>query len=138
MTVPRHRPCGSCSECCVLLSIKAPKLKKPMLTPCPHLAAPGPGCGIYRNRPRICRGYSCAWRDGLVEEQFSPDATGIVADWYALPGALGLTLHVDPSRHDSDALEALIAGLPATFTEVKVVYVGHHFEWRSRTPSGLA
>jgi Fe-S-cluster containining protein len=119
------RPCGSCSACCVLLAIDAPKLKKPQLTPCPHLAVPaGHGCGIYRHRPTVCREFSCVWRDGLIEEQFRPHEIGIIGEWYAVPGALGIALYVDPAWHYPNALEELIDSLPPLFREIEVVYIG--------------
>ena len=84
----------------------------------------GHGCGIYRNRPRVCQRFSCAWRDGLIEERFRPHDTGIIGDWDAVPGGLGIVLTVDPARYDRNALAELIDSLSPLFKEVEVVYTG--------------
>lgn len=46
--------CTQCGACCVAPDISA--LGKPLGVRCPHLL-PNNRCGVYENRPRICRDY---------------------------------------------------------------------------------
>jgi hypothetical protein len=58
--VLEDRPCGDCVACCVLLGIDAPELVKPEGQVCPNCT--GRGCGVYEQRPPVCRGWNCAWK----------------------------------------------------------------------------
>ena len=53
--------------CCKVLNIK--ELKKPPGLWCSH-ALPGKGCGIYADRPPVCRVFYCAW---MQDPKFSPE-----------------------------------------------------------------
>jgi hypothetical protein len=78
MTALGKRTCGPCNACCIDLKIVAPELKKKARVPCPHLS--GQGCGIYENRPGVCREFLCGWR--LLEDMdkdWRPDLSGILA-----------------------------------------------------------
>lgn len=70
------RACGGCTACCVVMGIA--ELGKPMHQDCPHLAAPGSGCGIYATRPRECATFRCGWLGGLLRERDRPDLLGIM------------------------------------------------------------
>lgn len=68
------RSCGPCRECCIHLPIET--LEKPAGVPCSNLCTRG--CGIYGERPDVCRNFVCTWYQG--EHSFSerPDKTGVV------------------------------------------------------------
>ena len=72
-----ERSCGECSLCCTLLRVD--ELEKLGGTPCAHQLAAG-GCGIYPERPGICREYHCLWLRGGLEEADRPDRLGAVID----------------------------------------------------------
>lgn len=88
-------PCGPCTACCTVLGVHEPGvLDKPNYQPCQHLCATG--CGIYENRPKSCRDWTCYWKTGLLgDERRRPDKLGIVIDgtatawraWEVWPGA---------------------------------------------------
>lgn len=72
-----EKACGPCQVCCVALKIKTPQLRKDAQVPCPHLVAKG--CGIYENRPTVCRSFLCGWR--LMPElgaSWRPDLSGVM------------------------------------------------------------
>ncbi|MCU8055421.1 YkgJ family cysteine cluster protein [Shewanella sp. SM34] len=72
------RACGECSACCVHLKIEEDSLKKSADVPCPHLQSGG-GCGIYKDRPSVCRTWYCAWRVlGQLGDEWRPDRSGII------------------------------------------------------------
>jgi len=70
------RDCGGCNVCCTAMHVKP--LEKPAGTPCAHQA--DAGCGIYRQRPTVCRNWFCLWvRDGrgLFSDEHRPDRLGV-------------------------------------------------------------
>jgi Fe-S-cluster containining protein len=71
------RSCGSCSLCCTVLRVD--ELGKRAGEDCPHQRGEK-GCGVYETRPPICRNYHCLWRQGGLEDDERPDATGGVVD----------------------------------------------------------
>lgn len=78
MTPLARRQCGPCNACCVELKIDTPQLRKKARLPCPHLTASG--CGIYKERPPVCREFLCGWR--LFEDMgddWRPDLSGVLA-----------------------------------------------------------
>ncbi len=88
------RQCGECVACCVYLKINQPDFKKPGCTHCPHLrlvepirenvmqlsSYDGKNCGIYSDRPDVCRDYKCLWLMGHGEERDRPDRSGVLID----------------------------------------------------------
>ena len=66
------RKCGPCNLCCVIPAI--PQLNKPADTPCEHLTKDG--CGIYEDRPQVCRDFACNWLAGVTDEWIRPDIVG--------------------------------------------------------------
>jgi hypothetical protein len=79
-----HQPpppdnCGACTACCIIPAV--PELGKPFYARCEHLApAPAQGCGIYDQRPGICRKYRCAWHLNAMGNRVDrrPDHCGIL------------------------------------------------------------
>ncbi len=61
------RECGSCMLCCKVYAI-AP-LNKPSGVWCSH-AVMGKGCGVYTDRPHVCRSFFCDW---MVSPELGPD-----------------------------------------------------------------
>ena len=68
----KSRPCGECKECCIVLSIDEPGLKKEGGEPCQHLCATG--CSIYKHRPSICKRFHCSYQLGVTNTR--PDKLG--------------------------------------------------------------
>jgi len=62
------RDCTACGACCSAPDIAA--LHKPLGVPCTHLQPEQPGlgclCGIYGQRPQVCRSYAPDWVCGEV------------------------------------------------------------------------
>jgi hypothetical protein len=87
------RACGSCTMCCKVTQIA--ELKKPPGVWCTHAVA-GKGCGIYADRPAVCRAFYCAW---MLSESFGPewkpDKAKLVA--YVQQNNVNLQVAVDPS-----------------------------------------
>jgi hypothetical protein len=56
----------------------------PAFTQCPQLQpmpAAKPGCGIYAQRPRSCRNWSCLWLKNVDwDDELRPDRCGVVFD----------------------------------------------------------
>ncbi len=73
-----ERACGSCSLCCTVLRVDV--LSKLGGVACVHQDTAGPGCAIHAERPKICRAYSCLWRNGGLPEADRPDTLGAVLD----------------------------------------------------------
>lgn len=90
-----QRQCGECTVCCVLPSIlpESPHLEegKRDYTSCVHLnvlpsdnnevhSCKGSGCSVYSTRPDVCRGFSCLWKEGIIDgdERRRPDKLGIM------------------------------------------------------------
>ncbi len=72
------RFCGDCSACCVTLRIEEPNLKKLADVSCSKLLPEG-GCGIYENRPGVCRSWYCGWRFmQQLDESWRPDRSKII------------------------------------------------------------
>jgi hypothetical protein len=62
--------------CCKLLPIE--ELEKPAGLWCRH-AITGKGCGIYENRPPVCRSFNCQWMlDSTLGPEWKPDKAKFV------------------------------------------------------------
>jgi hypothetical protein len=74
------RSCGECTFCCTAMQVE--ELKKSNWATCEHLISIGPdfaGCGIYADRPKSCRTFSCLWLAGLIGgENHRPDKSGVM------------------------------------------------------------
>jgi hypothetical protein len=85
------RECGTCTICCKLPEIGA--LGKTMSTWCKH-ATPGKGCGIYDERPTVCRSFHCGW---MLDASLGPEWKPERAKFYFSPEQGGnLSIMVDP------------------------------------------
>lgn len=74
---PRERQCGECVACCQVLRIDAPGLRKEAGVTCPNCT--GAGCGIYAQRPQVCREWLCMWmRAPDIPDDFRPDRLGVM------------------------------------------------------------
>jgi Fe-S-cluster containining protein len=99
------RSCGTCSLCCSVLRVD--ELKKPAGADCRHQLGDR-GCGIYPRRPEICRAYQCLWRQGGLEDDERPDATGGIVDLES--NGIGVRLGIRMRRlEDLDSSPALRA-----------------------------
>ncbi len=72
------RECGSCSVCCVALTINAPGFQKLQGYPCENIMSGG-GCAIHLTRPPVCRAFYCGWRQmKWVRQTLRPDVSGVL------------------------------------------------------------
>ena len=91
------KACGECSLCCKVLAIE--ELQKQGGLLCQHVRS-GKGCGIYAERPQVCRVYQCSWSwAGPLDERWRPDRAGFLLH----PGleASHVDIVVDPERPDA-------------------------------------
>jgi len=77
------RDCGGCNVCCT--AMKVSPLDKPCGTPCEHQT--DAGCGIYQDRPSVCKVWFCMW---------VRDAGGIFDDVAHRPDRLGVFFTASP------------------------------------------
>lgn len=90
-----ERSCGTCSLCCKVLAIR--ELDKPSGVWCSHVVK-GSGCGIYADRPSVCRDSDCLWlqrADGGIPEEFKPERVRAVL-WGNKSDESSILVHVDP------------------------------------------
>ena len=118
------RSCGTCSLCCTVLRVD--ELGKRAGDDCSHQRG-GMGCGIYETRPSICRSYQCLWRQGGLEDDERPDATGGIVDLETVGVGLrlGIRLRVRGSFERSPKLLAIAeryrSEMPVRITDVEDV-----------------
>lgn len=92
-----ERTCGACSLCCKLNKIAA--LDKPTGQWCVHCKI-GSGCGIYADRPEICREYRCLYlMDPNLSEEWYPLRCHMVLQ--SGSGREVMIVLVDPNRPDA-------------------------------------
>ncbi|HLB96222.1 MAG TPA: hypothetical protein VJK90_01100 [Acetobacteraceae bacterium] len=78
MTLVAGRECGTCTACCVELTIDQPELRKLAGHVCPHCIL-GQGCTIYPTRPLVCRTWFCAWRQlDWIGDALRPDQSDVL------------------------------------------------------------
>ena len=102
------------------------ELRKLGGTPCVHLRRPpaAPGCGVYTERPRICRAYACLWLSGGLDEEDRPDRLGAVLDLVSEAYGARLRVHeaVPGAYERSPRLQAIVAryraSLPVRISDV--------------------
>lgn len=75
------RTCGDCRACCITLGFQARRdesaFDKPFGEPCRHLIQIG--CGIYDERPPVCRRFECGWLQASnLPEALRPDRSGVL------------------------------------------------------------
>ncbi|MCR3690974.1 MULTISPECIES: YkgJ family cysteine cluster protein [Citrobacter] len=72
------RNCNECDVCCTYLRIEKPELTKKADVRCPHLSEQR-GCGIYDERPDVCRTWYCGWRImPFLRDDMRPDHSKIL------------------------------------------------------------
>jgi hypothetical protein len=76
-----ERTCGDCRACCIVLGFEAAEgesgFRKPAGAPCRHLARSG--CGIYHERPPVCRRFECGWLSAPnLPPALRPDRCGVL------------------------------------------------------------
>jgi hypothetical protein len=92
MTLVQGRECGTCTTCCVELTIDQPELRKLAGHVCPHCVL-GQGCTIYPTRPLVCRTWFCGWRQlDWIGESLRPDWSDVLI----CPTSDGLPAGYDP------------------------------------------
>jgi len=70
-----NRECGGCNACCRYPAIDAPQLQKAPNVLCQHW---NNGCGIYEDRPEVCRAFYCGWRlMPNLNDAWRPDRSNI-------------------------------------------------------------
>ncbi len=88
------RDCGTCTVCCVELTIDDPELQKVQGYRCKNLVASG-GCGIYATRPGTCRRYECGWRLlKWVRAELRPDRSGVLIGLQQSDNELGISVNL--------------------------------------------
>ncbi|MCG8590455.1 MAG: hypothetical protein MJE66_14290 [Proteobacteria bacterium] len=124
------RSCGRCSLCCQVLRVDA--LAKPGGTPCRHQRAEG-GCGIYAERPGICRAYRCAWLQGSFEDDDRPDRLGAVLDFS--PRVDGLELCIRQASADAFDTSPRLQEIANRYRETLPVRITHAEDvWNASRP----
>ena len=92
----KGRACGTCTLCCKLMGV--PELEKPRGTWCTHCKV-GQGCGIYSDRPEVCRGFYCTYLlSPMLGEHWYPGRCKMVVVVESEYGGQRVTIHVDPGR----------------------------------------
>jgi len=72
------RECGGCTVCCKELTIETDAIRKVQGVLCVH-CTPGSGCGIYQQRPEICRTWFCQWRRyAWLDDTWRPDRSQLL------------------------------------------------------------
>lgn len=72
------KECGSCSVCCVALTIDEPELQKLADVPCVNIRPQG-GCSIYEKRPDVCKGWTCGWLNlDRLSDSLRPDKSNLL------------------------------------------------------------
>jgi hypothetical protein len=91
------RACNGCTMCCWVLGIEA--IAKPERTACRHGTAGG-GCGIYAERPAVCREFYCGYLAlPFVGDHWFPAECGMMV--FPASDDKRLAVHVDPARPDA-------------------------------------
>jgi len=71
------KSCGSCTVCCTVPAF--PEMASTAGEDCKHKV--GDGCGIYSDRPQVCRVYFCGWTASLsLGPRCRPDRCGILLE----------------------------------------------------------
>lgn len=133
---PAARACGDCIACCQQLRIDSPQLQKAGGVLCPNCT--GRGCGIYAERPQVCRDWLCTWmRAPEIPDDFRPDLLGVMFSFEAQPGSANLFERRyfvgrylrDPSQVDIARVEQVIDYLARASHHVPV-WLSHGGEMR--------
>jgi hypothetical protein len=74
-----NNECGECTACCVVMPVGSVEFSKSAGVPCKHLCQRG--CGIYDQRPPVCREWHCLWRTDPwlgSKPDYRPDRLGVM------------------------------------------------------------
>lgn len=130
MTEPTKPPrsCGTCSLCCKVLAIR--ELDKPTGVWCPNVRK-GSGCGIYADRPSVCRDSDCLWLqspDDAVPEEFKPERVRAVL-WGNKADESSIIVHADPGYPTAFREGAFGAWLLSRERGLKIIVVCGDVVW---------
>lgn len=99
------RECGDCTVCCTAPGIERSSIEphelatlkpKAACEVCKH--STGKGCGIYQERPNICRSYQCLWLAGLAESKPSDGGVAWCIQPCLMTGSILVVGHALDSR----------------------------------------
>lgn len=146
--------CDNCDVCCNILEVR--ELNKKSYKNCDHRAEGG-GCGIYNDRPSICRTWNCAYILGLMPKdvELRPNNLGLMfypvsAKNNDLNMSMYMAQEVWPNARESKESQEIIALFKAKmltmirhYNSDKFTYVGpedqvkefeiRHFEYMKKT-----
>jgi hypothetical protein len=130
------RACDGCSECCIIMTIDAPELRKLSGERC-HNLLPTNRCGLYETRPNGCRTFFCGWRMlKWVKTELRPDISGVMVTLSPSdePGRQGATdVFFTLLRHEALESEGLAESVAAAVASGAAVFIrvpglpGHTF-----------
>lgn len=131
MAAPVVRPCGDCTMCCRILPV--PQLRKPAGRTCTHCRV-GQGCGIYADRPPVCRTWQCLWSTSPdLPEELRPDRCGVML---FVNGRDGVAV-VDPERAVDWRTGMVGQAIAKLARRMPVVWVSHGSERYACGPGGV-
>lgn len=137
----KPRTCGPCRACCITLGFDAEPgeapFQKPPNQPCKHLVQIG--CGIYPERPPVCRRFECGWISAPnLPESLRPDRCGVMFstnDHPLQPGAYAVFAHeLQPGGLERKEPDWLIGELEREI-DVVLVHAGGDVEIRTADPA---
>jgi len=85
------RQCGECAACCAWTRLEFLP-DKPRGELCPHAhtdTATQGRCSIYETRPSVCKGFSCSWLDGYLDNDARPDRSGMLFETMQFSNEIG-------------------------------------------------
>ena len=105
------RECGTCGECCWLMSVD--EIDLPNDTQCKHF---NKGCLIYDDRPDGCKHFECGWLVQAVPERFKPDKVHLVVFLSSRDGTNAINIEeTAPMAVLTEEGKELLAFLTRTF-----------------------
>ncbi|OJU10412.1 MAG: hypothetical protein BGN86_00310 [Caulobacterales bacterium 68-7] len=121
------RPCGDCAACCVALGITEAPINKVPGEPCRFLSHQG--CGIYQQRPDVCRHFQCLWkRSSVLPADARPDQSRVMFFFeghkpprFATEHAYIMALALDDGQSlDTDAFRSAVQGVIARYPHIPI------------------
>lgn len=64
----------------------------------------GHGCEIYKNRPKDCKNYTCAWLEGTLPAWMKPSECGAIATWRTMEGGIKFLDVIEAGRRMDPAI----------------------------------
>jgi hypothetical protein len=123
------RSCGNCTACCFTHAVD--EIKKYEFTECPSCDK-NVSCKIYKDRPRACGNYYCAWAvNDVGNDDERPNKVGVVCNTLFSsftandpPGIL--MMEVWPGAINDAPAQALIARILASGTTIRTGSIHAH------------